>query len=94
MRLPKRSQPRIAAFVSEGATEYMILCENRCLCKCSSLQVALFTSFSAYYCFNLDYPKPAKSLFDFFQDYVFGHPDSSKKSGSYLAVVSDIKRNL
>ena len=94
--LPKRTQPRVAAFITEGGTtEYLILCENRRLCKCTNLQTAIFTMFSRYYIFHLDYPKQAKNVFEFLQDYVLGHPDSSsKKSGTYLAIVSDIKRNL
>lgn len=93
---PKRTQPRTAAFVTEGGTtDYLILCENASLCKCTSLQAALFTMFSCYYCFHLDYPKQAKCVFEFFQDYILGHPDATcKKSGTYLAVVSDIKHNL
>ena len=90
--MPKRTQPRIAAFIGEQNTRYMVICEQKVLCKASSLQDCLFTTFAAYYCFNLEYPLPAKNILYFFQDYVLGHPDSRKKSGAYLAVVSDIKR--
>ena len=75
-------------------TEYLVLCELYALCKASSLQAALFITFAAYYCFNLEYPQPAKAIYYFFQDYILERPDSNKKSASYLAVVSDIKRNL
>lgn len=93
-KAPKRTQPYIAAFVGEENTQYMILCENRSLCKVPTLQTAIFTAFAAYYSFNLEYPVLAKNIFSFFQDYILGHPDSNRKSGAYLAVVSDIKRSL
>ena len=32
--------------------------------------------------------------FLFFQDFILCQPDSAKKSGNYLAIVSDIKRNI
>ena len=50
--------------------------------------------FFAYYCFNLEYPPMSKDVLYFIQDYILDHPDSRKKSGGYLAIVSDIKRNL
>ena len=93
-QLPIRNQPQIAAIVGEGSTQYFVICESKVLCEVPTLQVALFTAFSAYYCFNLEYPASAKNIFCFFQDYILEHPDSNKKSGTYLAMVSDIKRNL
>ena len=92
-QLPIRNQPQIAAIVGEGSTQYFVICESKVLCEVPTLQAALFTAFSAY-CFNLEYPASAKNIFCFFQDYILGHPDSNKKSGTYLATVSDIKRNL
>ena len=91
---PRRTQPRIAAFLGEEDPQYLVLCEEKVLYKCPSLQAALFYTFASYYVFNLEYPSKAKNIFSFIQDYILGHPDSNKKSGSYLAVVSDIKRNL
>ena len=70
--LPKRNQPRIAAFLSEGVTEYLILCESMCLCKCPTLQITFFTAFATYYCFNLDYPKPAMSFIQLYSGLHFG----------------------
>lgn len=93
-QLPVRNQPRIAAIVGKGSTQYFVICESKVLCEVPTLQAVLFTAFSAYYCFNLEYPASAKNIFCFFQDYILGHPDSNKKSGTYLATVSDIKRNL
>ena len=93
-KLPIRTQPRISAFIGEETVQYLVLCEHQVLCKVSSLQVALFTTFAAYYCFNLEYPSLAKNVFSFLQDYILSHPDSNKKPGAYLATVSDIKRNL
>ena len=92
-KLPIRTQPRISAFIGEETVQYFVLCEHQVLCKVSTLQVALFTTFAAYYCFNLEYPSLAENVFSYLQDYI-GHPDSNKKPGAYLATVSDIKRNL
>ena len=92
---PKRNQPRVGAFIGEeDSTEYLIICEQKVLCKVPSFKIALFTMFSCYYSFNLEYPPPAKNVFYFFQDFILDSPDSNKRSGSYLAVVSDIKRNM
>lgn len=83
----------IAAFLGESL-QYVIVCEKQPLCTATTLQVALFLLFSSYYCFNLDYPVPAKHVLSFMQDYVLGHPDSNKKTATYLATVSDIKRHM
>ena len=40
------------------------------------------------------YPIPAKNNLCFLQDYILGHPDSNKKTSTYLANVSDIKRHM
>ena len=91
---PLRPQPRIAAFVGENSCDYFVVCEQQVMCKVPNLKTALFIAFASYYCFNLEYPTLAKNVFFFFQDYILDHPDSSKKSGGYLGVVSDIKRNI
>ena len=70
----------------------MILCEHAVLYKVSSLHMALYITFVAHYCFNLEYPPQAKPICTFFQDFILEKPGSTKKSASYLAVVSDIKR--
>ena len=93
-KLPLRPQPRIATFVGENSSEYFVFCEHKVLCKVPNFQAALFITFASYYAFNLEYPTTAKNIFFFFQDYILAHPDSSKKSGTYLGVVSDIKQNI
>ena len=90
----KITQPRIVALKGEENTQYFISCECHVLCKVSSLKLAIFTAFSSYYIFNLKYPPSVKNLLCFLQDYMLEHPDSTKKSATYLAVVSDIKRCL
>ena len=74
--------------------QFFVLCEQQVLCKVPTLQVAVFTAFATYYCFNLEYPLEAKNVFAFLQDYILEYPDSNKKSGAYLGIVSDIKRHL
>ena len=91
---PARAQPWIAAILGEESAQYFIICEQRVFCKMSTLPMALFVAFSLYYCLNLEYPVQAKNILAFVQDFILCQPDSGKKSGGYLAVVSDIKRNI
>ena len=91
---PSRPQPHTAAVIGEGATEYFIICGQQVVCKLSNLKSAVFIVFSCYYCYNLEYPQQAKNIFYIFQDYILGYPDSAKKTGGYLGVVSDIKRHI
>lgn len=93
-KAPIRNSPRIAVFKNDTKSQYFILCERFTLCEVSSLKLALFYVFSAYYVFNLEYPKPAQTVFYFLQDYVLSFPDSLKRPSTYLAVLSDIKHNL
>ena len=90
IELPKRTAPRIAAFGSQ----YFIIVEQFVVCEVSSFSRALFVMFSCYYVFNLEYPKSVKNVMLFFQDYIFGRPDSESRPANYLAIASDIKRNL
>ena len=91
---PVRNSPRIAAFVGDESTQFFIVCEQKVICKATSLQVALFLMFSSYYVFNLQYPKQVRNVFFFFQDYVLSQPDSFKRPTPYISVVSDIKRGM
>ena len=68
--LPKRTQPRIVAFIGESETQYLVVCEEKILYKMPSLKDALFTTFAAYYCFNLKYPPIIKNCLLFFQDFL------------------------
>ena len=86
----KRTQPQIAAFVSEGGEDYLIVCEigvyvNAQACKLHCLRHLLCTTAITW---------TIQCIFDFLQDYVLGYPDFGKKSETYLAIVSDIKRDL
>ena len=89
---PTRNSPRIAAFVGEEAKQYFVIVEQRVLCQVSSFQLALFISFSAYYVFHLQYPKPIKNVMYFLQDYVLAMPDSLRRPATYLATASDLKK--
>ena len=82
------TQPRIAALIGEEETQYLIICEKSILFKVATIKLAIFFTVAAYYCFNLEYPTPAKNVFNFLQDYILAQPDLNKKSASYLAVVS------
>ena len=95
-KLPLRNQPRIASYnlASSPRKLYFIICEQAVLCEVADFEQALFVTFSCYYCFNLDYPIKAKNVLSFLQDFILEHPEATKKPASYLAIVSDIKRNL
>ena len=66
-KVNKYSQPRIAAFLSEGRRQYFIVTECRVLCEIPTLQDALFYAFAAYYIFNLTYPKETEKILFFFK---------------------------
>ena len=70
--LPKRTQPSIVAFTWESDTQYLLVCEEKVLCKMLSLKDTLFTTFAAYYCFNLEYPPIIKNIFYFFSGFFVG----------------------
>ena len=69
-KLSKYTQPRIAAFVTEGRRQYFVVAEQRVLCEVPSLQDALFYTFASYYIFNLAYAKETEKILFFFQDYI------------------------
>ena len=91
---PVRNQPWIAAFLGDGAAKYVVVFERKSYTKVSSLEMAIYVTFSLYYCLNLEYPDGAKLIFSFFQDFVLEEPDKCHKSATYLSVTSDIKRCL
>lgn len=94
-KAPLRNSPRVAELVNDaGTSQFFIVCEQFTLCEAPNLRAALFYMFSSYYVFNLEYPKPAHNVFCYLQDYILSFPDSLKRPSSYLAVLSDIKRNL
>ncbi len=93
-KVDRYSQPRVAAFLSEGRRQYFIVTEQRILCEIPTLQDALFYTFGSYYIFNLTYPKETEKILFFFQDYILQHPDSVGRSSTYLATASDIKSNI
>ena len=91
-RAPPRNPPRFAGFMNaRGESSYIIFGEQKVLCHVSSFSKALVLWFSIHYIFNLEYCKQTKDVALFFQEYVFGLPDRSKKSATYLTVCSDIQ---
>ena len=87
---PPRNFPWFAGFKNAGGkSNYIIFMEQKVPCKISSFSKALALWFSVHYTFNLEYCKQIKDVVLFFQEYVFGLPDRSKKSATYLTVCSD-----
>ena len=92
VRAPPRNSPRFAGFMNVGGeSSYFIFVEQKVLYQISSFSKALLVWFCVHYIFNLEYCKLAKDVALFFQEYVFGMPDRSKKSATYLTVCSDIQ---
>ena len=92
VRAPPRNSPRFAGFMNVGGeSSYFIFVEQKVLYQISSFSKALLVWFCVHYIFNLEYCKQAKDVALFFQEYVFGMPDRSKKSATYLTVCSDIQ---
>ena len=78
--------------MEDGESSYFIFVEQRAFCSVNSFSKALFTWFSLFYAFNLEYNKNTKDIIRlFFQEFVFGLPDSGKKSSTFLSVTTDIQ---
>lgn len=93
---PVRNTPRIAEFtcVTEDETSsYFLFVEQMVLCETTSFTKALFLWFSIHYVFHLSYCAKLNDMCLFIQEFVFGLPCSTKRSPSYLSVVTDIQRN-
>ena len=87
--------PRIGEYCGVGEdNKFFVFVENVSLCQCSTLPDAIFLMFAAYYSFYLHYSSQTKSFMWFLQDYIFCYPDSADRTASYLAVTTDVKRNL
>ena len=87
--------PRIGAYLGVGEVgQYFIFVEDEVLFKVSTLPHAIFFMFSSYYVFHLEYPPQVKNILWFLQDYIFSYPDSTGRNATYLAVTSDLKRNI
>ena len=86
--------PSIAAFIDESNEHYFIYVKGIILCKSTRFSDALFLMFASYYILNLKYPAKAKCVLHFLQDYIFDYADSFGNNATYLATLSDIKRNL
>ena len=91
---PKRNAPRIVAFTMADKVQYFIGVEQAILVEVGDLTAALYMWFAAFYIFNLEYDKNAKSFGWFFQDVILGLPDSNRRAASYVAIVSDLKARL
>jgi hypothetical protein len=84
--------PNVAAY--KEMKQYFVICEKMVICELSKFEEALFFMFASYYVFHLQYPALFKQVLFFLQDYVFCHPDSVGRPSSYMAISTDIKRNL
>ena len=91
--IPSRNTPFIAEFNGEDCgSDYFLYVEQSPLCSTNSLTKVVYFWFSLYYIFNLEYAKTLKDLCLFFQEFIFGLPDTSiKKSSTYLSVSTDIQ---
>lgn len=91
---PQRNAPWIGEFkVDDGDSVYFIFIERKVLCTINSFAKSLFTWFSLYYVFNLEYDTNTNEVCLFFQEFVFGLPsNTSKKTSTYLSVTTDIQR--
>ena len=71
--------------------QYFIFVEGMVLNETETFCDTMFLLYSSYYIFHLEYPKPAKNILWFRQDYLLSHPDYIPRSALYLSVTSDIK---
>ena len=82
--------PRIGRFIPEdGNEEYFIFVEDL---EVNTYLKALFLWFSLFYIFHLSYPSNLVEVCLFFQEFVFGIPDTGMpKSLTYKSVTTDIQ---
>ena len=74
---PVRNAPWIGEFSAEdGNLMYFIFVEQKVLCSVNSFVKSLFIWFSLFYIFNLEYGKNTKDVCLFFQEFVFGLPET------------------
>lgn len=66
--------------------------EQSILCELKTFTKALFVWFATHYIFNLEYDHHIKETALFYQEYLFGEPDTCIKSSTYLSVSTDIKK--
>lgn len=95
---PPLPSPRFAAFkeVNGDITHYLFI-EQKVLCSIpTSFTRSLILWFSVHYIFHLDYYPKIHDVALFFQEFVFGLPESQKGKGArnktctYLTISSDI----
>lgn len=90
---PARNTPWIGRFVIEDAEpQYFVFVEQKVLCTCPTLSRAVLTWFCCHYVFNLVYNKYCHDLALFFQEFIFGLPESGKKSSNYLAIATELNK--
>ena len=91
-KAPLQTQHHIVATIGTEDTQYYIVGEQHIICKVTILPLTLFIAFSTFYCLNILHKQ--RVYFTFFQDYICEIPDSTKLSGNYHAIASDIRRKL
>ena len=90
---PARNTPWIGEFMADdGDSSYFIFVEQAPFFSFSSFVKALFFWFCLHYVFNLEYNSNVKEFCLFFQEFVFGLPNSCKKTSTYLSTTTDIQR--
>ena len=88
---PPRNAPRVTCF-HNGTPSYFIFVEQKVLCSVPKFTKALMLWFAVHCILNLECSKQTKELAVFMQEFVFGLPDNSKKTSTYLTVSSDIQQ--
>ena len=88
---------RFAAFKDNGDITYYLFIKQKVLCAIpTSFTRSLILWFSVHYIFHLDYYPKIRDVALFFQEFVFGLPESQKGKGAknktctYLTISSDI----
>lgn len=71
--------------------QYMIACESFVLTESKSFKDSLIDLISAYYVFDIAYPKPLASCLIFFQHFVFDLKDSQLVPLSTSTLIANLK---
>ena len=75
-----------------GGRQYFIFVEKIVVCLVNSLCKALYLWFSLHCIFHLRYHPKVQECGLFFQEFIFGIPQNTKKTTTYLSICTDIQK--
>ena len=82
--------PAIVVITSDAARQIMIVVEKEILVECHDMATALLDLISAYFSFDIAYPKPLYPVFLFIQHFMFGVVDEQPRPNAVSILYSTL----